>query len=94
MRTNIPKTLYPVPTYTPSTTPPIEKLTPTELRIWYLIRQGLTFPQIARSLAVSINTIGFHRRKLYSKLNCHSKSDIINLYHKTFLSSNDQSSSP
>jgi|JI10StandDraft_1071094.scaffolds.fasta_scaffold69613_3 DNA-binding CsgD family transcriptional regulator len=43
-------------------------ITPREGEVLKLIQDGLTTPQIAQQLSLSINTIESHRKKLYRKL--------------------------
>lgn len=43
-------------------------LTPTELRVATLAAEGLTNKEIARALVVTVNTVEFHLRNTYAKL--------------------------
>ena len=46
----------------------VEVLTNREKLVFQALRDGLTAPETAKALGVSINTIKFHRKNLYSKL--------------------------
>ena len=49
-------------------------LTPRELDVLRLLAQGLTSAQIARQLVISLVTVNFHVRSIYSKLGVTSRS--------------------
>jgi DNA-binding CsgD family transcriptional regulator len=51
----------------------IEALTPSERRVAGLAAEGLSTPQIAQQLFVTVNTIESHLRRVYSKLGIHSR---------------------
>ena len=53
------------------------KLTPHELRILKLLVEGHNYKTAAAELGVSINTIRFHMRSIYDKLQVHSKSEAV-----------------
>ncbi|AQG78483.1 response regulator [Spirosoma montaniterrae] len=53
------------------------RLTPREVEVIGLIRQGLTNPQIADRMNVSFYTIETHRRNVYLKLDVNSTADLI-----------------
>jgi DNA-binding NarL/FixJ family response regulator len=60
--------------------PPAEvdyRLTPHEIRLLQLLVEGHNYGTAAAELAVSINTIRFHMRSIYQKLQVHSKSDAV-----------------
>jgi len=60
--------------------PPAEadyQLTPHELRILTLLVEGHNYKTAADELGVSINTIRFHMRSIYEKLQVHSKSEAV-----------------
>ena len=44
-------------------------LSPSELRIATMIKEGLTSPEIARLLNISLDTVKSHRRSIRKKLN-------------------------
>ena len=49
-------------------------LTPRELDVLRLLAQGLTSAQIAEQLVISLVTVNFHVRSIYSKLAVTSRS--------------------
>jgi DNA-binding NarL/FixJ family response regulator len=60
--------------------PPAEagyQLTPHEIRILKLLVEGHNYKTAADQLDVSINTIRFHMRSIYEKLQVHSKSEAV-----------------
>jgi DNA-binding NarL/FixJ family response regulator len=60
--------------------PPAEgghQLTPHEIRILKLLVEGYNYKTAADELDVSINTIRFHMRSIYEKLQVHSKSEAV-----------------
>ena len=52
-------------------------LTPHELRLLKLIVEGHNYTTAAAELAVSYNTVKFHMRHIYEKLQVHSKSEAV-----------------
>jgi DNA-binding NarL/FixJ family response regulator len=54
-----------------------EQLTAHELRLLKLLVQGYSYKAAAASLGVSINTVCFHIKKIYEKLQVHSKSEAV-----------------
>ena len=56
---------------------PEHGLTPHELRLLRLLIDGHNYKTAAVELGVSINTIGFHIRHIYEKLQVHSKSEAV-----------------
>ena len=55
----------------------LASLTPRERSILKLLGSGLTMPQVARHLGLSDHTVRTHMQKLYAKLGCHSRLDVI-----------------
>lgn len=53
------------------------QLTPHEIRILALLVEGHNYKTAADELNVSINTIRFHMRSIYEKLQVHSKSEAV-----------------
>ena len=53
------------------------QLTPHERRILKLLVEGFSFKATAQSLSVSPNTVSFHVRRIYEKLEVHSKSEAV-----------------
>ncbi|MEZ0539112.1 response regulator [Fibrella arboris] len=58
------------------------KLTPTELKIIALIRQGRSTQQIGDQLFVSFETIKSHRKNIYRKLNITHLSQLLDFAHE------------
>jgi DNA-binding NarL/FixJ family response regulator len=52
-------------------------LTPHETRLLKLIVEGYNYTTAAEELGVSFNTIKFHMRHIYEKLQVHSKSEAV-----------------
>jgi DNA-binding NarL/FixJ family response regulator len=52
-------------------------LTPHETRLLKLFVQGHNYKTAAAEMGVSINTINFHVRNIYSKLQVHSRSEAV-----------------
>ena len=52
-------------------------LTPHETRLLKLLVEGHTYKTAAAELGVSINTISFHMKHVYEKLQVHSKSEAV-----------------
>jgi DNA-binding NarL/FixJ family response regulator len=53
------------------------QLTPHEVRLLKLLVEGHSYKTAATELRSSINTIGFHMRNIYRKLQVHSKSEAV-----------------
>jgi LuxR family maltose regulon positive regulatory protein len=62
---------------TPAEQPLIEPLSERELEVLRLIAGGLSNPRIADQLCISINTVRFHTKNLYSKLGVNSRTQAI-----------------
>ncbi|MBS5477536.1 MAG: hypothetical protein KHY83_02585 [Coriobacteriia bacterium] len=58
---------------------PAYDLTPREAEILALILQGADTPAMAARLGVSDNTVRTHKKRLYRKLDVHSKQDLLAL---------------
>jgi DNA-binding NarL/FixJ family response regulator len=52
-------------------------LTPHETRLLKLLVEGHNYKTAAFELNVSINTVSFHMRRIYEKLQVHSKSEAV-----------------
>ena len=52
-------------------------LTPHETRLLKLLVDGHNYKTAAKELGVSVNTISFHMRHIYEKLQVHSKSEAV-----------------
>ena len=53
------------------------QLTPHETRLLKLLVEGHNYKTAAFELNVSINTISFHMKRIYEKLQVHSKSEAV-----------------
>lgn len=53
------------------------QLTPHETRLLGLLVDGHNYKTAAAELGVSVNTISFHMRRIYDKLQVHSKSEAV-----------------
>jgi len=53
------------------------QLTPHEIRLLKLLVEGHNYKSVAAELDVSFNTIKFHMRSIYGKLQVHSKSEAV-----------------
>ncbi|WP_280878934.1 LuxR C-terminal-related transcriptional regulator [Streptomyces pseudovenezuelae] len=56
---------------------PIEKLSPSELRVLRYLPTNLTRPEIAAELSVSPNTVNTHIRRIYAKLGARDRSSAV-----------------
>ena len=56
---------------------PIEELTPREQEVLELLAQGVGNEEIAERLVISKHTVARHREHLMSKLQLHSRSDLV-----------------
>jgi DNA-binding NarL/FixJ family response regulator len=52
-------------------------LTPHELRLLRLLAEGHSYRTAAVELGVTVHTVSFHLRKIYDKLQVHSKSEAV-----------------
>jgi LuxR family maltose regulon positive regulatory protein len=55
----------------------IEPLSERELEILQLLAEGLTNPEIATRLFLSLNTVKVHARNIYGKLNVHNRTQAV-----------------
>ena len=53
------------------------QLTPHETRLLRMLVDGHNYKTAAAALGVSVNTIAFHMRRIYEKLQVHSKSEAV-----------------
>jgi DNA-binding CsgD family transcriptional regulator len=53
------------------------ELTPHESRLLKLLVEGHNYTTAAEELGVSYNTVKFHMRHVYAKLQVHSKSEAV-----------------
>ena len=54
-----------------------DDLTPRELEVLTLIAEGMTNPEIAEELVISVKTVDRHRENIMRKLNLHSRIDLV-----------------
>jgi DNA-binding NarL/FixJ family response regulator len=52
-------------------------LTPHEVRLLKLLAEGHSYKSAAAALQSSVNTVGFHMRNIYTKLQVHSESEAV-----------------
>jgi DNA-binding NarL/FixJ family response regulator len=60
--------------------PPVKadyRLTPQETELLKLMVEGYNYKSAASRLGITINTVSFHVRNIYSKLQVHSKSEAV-----------------
>src|SRR5690348_9500793 len=60
-----------------SLSPPMEELSPTELRVLRYLPTNLSRPEIASELSVSVNTVNTHVRNIYAKLQASDRSTAV-----------------
>jgi DNA-binding NarL/FixJ family response regulator len=53
------------------------QLTPHEMRLLKLLVEGHSYKTAATELGVTVNTVSFHLRHIYEKLQVHSKSEAV-----------------
>ncbi len=66
----------------PSAPALVEPLSQRELEILQLLSQGLSVPEIAGRLFISVNTLKAHSQNIYSKLGVHNRVEAINTARK------------
>ena len=54
-----------------------DTLTPREQEVLILIAEGLSNPEIAEKLVISVKTVDSHRENIMRKLNLHSRIDLV-----------------
>jgi len=64
----------------------VQRLTPREQEVLLVLSYGLTNPQIAAPLDISVNTVKMHLRHIYYKLSVASRAELIT-YAKQFRAS-------
>jgi len=55
----------------------IEPLTPRELEVLHLLSEGLTNPEIAQQLFISLPTVKSHTRNIFGKLGVHKRREAV-----------------
>ena len=63
----------------------IEPLSEREMEVLILIAQGLKYEQIAEKLVISVNTVRFYIKKIYSKLQVNSRAQAVAIAHQVGL---------
>lgn len=58
---------------------PLEKLSPRELEVFKYIVHGHTITEIGEILQLSVKTIDTHKTKIFEKLHCQKKSELVTL---------------
>lgn len=53
------------------------RLSPTEIRLLRLLAEGHHYKTAAAEMQISINTVSYHMRSIYQKLQVHSKSEAV-----------------
>ncbi|KYP15133.1 response regulator transcription factor [Flavihumibacter sp. CACIAM 22H1] len=62
-----------------------KKLTKRELELVLLLKEGLTYKELAEKMFVSVYTVNHHLKKIYQKLSVESKSQLISkVLNKSF----------
>ena len=59
-----------------------ERLTPREIEIVSLLQDGLSYKQVAAQTYISVDTVKYHIRNIYGKLQINSRSELINKYKR------------
>ncbi|MFL5338012.1 MAG: response regulator transcription factor [Geminicoccaceae bacterium] len=62
---------------------PLEALSPRERELLGELGSGRTNAELARSLGVSVNTVKFHLRNLFDKLQVRSRAQAVQLWHES-----------
>jgi LuxR family maltose regulon positive regulatory protein len=55
----------------------VEPLSEREIEVLHLLAEGLTNPEIAARLFLSLNTVKVHARNIYGKLNVHNRTQAV-----------------
>jgi LuxR family maltose regulon positive regulatory protein len=55
----------------------VEPLSEREIEILHLITEGLTNPEIATRLFISLHTVKTHTRNIYGKLGAHNRTEAV-----------------
>ena len=62
---------------------PLESLSPRERELLAELGSGRTNAELARNLGVSVNTVKFHLRNLFDKLQVRSRAQAVQLWHES-----------
>jgi LuxR family maltose regulon positive regulatory protein len=57
--------------------PPVQPLTPGEIRVLRYLPTHLSAPEIGAQLHVSTSTVKTHMRNLYAKLGAHTRTEAV-----------------
>ena len=60
----------------------LKTLTPTEMKVLQLYVEGYSSKEIIDLLSISINTLKFHNKNIYSKLNVSSRKQLLQWYEQ------------
>jgi len=60
---------------------PLDTLTDRERRLVEMLAQGLSNKELARGLDISLNTVKFHLRNVFEKLQVRSRTQVVALYY-------------
>lgn len=58
----------------------IDRLTQREIEIISMLQHGASYKTVAERLFISVDTVKFHIRNIYSKLQINSRTELINKY--------------
>ncbi|SEL68757.1 response regulator [Parapedobacter koreensis] len=58
----------------------VERLTPREIEIVAMLQNGDSYKQVAEKFFISVDTVKFHIRNIYGKLQINSRAELINKY--------------
>ncbi len=58
----------------------VDRLTQREIEIISMLQHGAPYKTVAKKLFISVDTVKFHIRNIYSKLQINSRSELINKY--------------
>lgn len=59
-----------------------ERLTPREIEIVSMLQKGDSYKQVADKFFISVDTVKFHIRNIYGKLQINSRAELINKYKR------------
>lgn len=59
-----------------------EQLTPREIEIVSLLQDGHSYKQVAAQTFISVDTVKYHIRNIYGKLQINSRAELINKYKR------------
>ena len=63
--------------FAPPPVPEDRRLSAQESRLLHLLVEGHNYKTAAAELGITINTISFHTRRIFQKLQVHSKSEAV-----------------